>query len=122
MSRTSGSPRAIAQRGPPCRRGARALFGERGYAETSIDEIVARAGVTKGALYHHFSGKEDLFRAVFEQVHREVSDKAVAEFLGPDSWQALLRRLRPVDRRPPRSGRAAHRPPRCPGRHRLGRA
>jgi AcrR family transcriptional regulator len=70
---------------------ARFLFGEQGYVDTSLDEVVARAEVTKGALYHHFSGKEDLFRAVFEQVHREVSDQAVAEFLGPDSWQALLR-------------------------------
>jgi len=69
---------------------ARELFGEQGFAETSADEIVARAGVTKGALYHHFSGKEDLFRAVFEQVQHEVSDQAVAEFLGSDSWEALL--------------------------------
>ncbi len=69
---------------------ARELFGEHGFAETSADEIVARAGVTKGALYHHFSGKEDLFRAVFEQVQLEVSDQAVAEFLGSDSWEALL--------------------------------
>ena len=70
---------------------ARELFGEHGYAETSIDEVAARAGVTKGALYHHFNGKESLFRAVFEQVQREVSDQAVAEFLGSDSWEALLR-------------------------------
>lgn len=69
---------------------ARQLFGERGYAETSTDEVVARAGVTKGALYHHFTGKEDLFRAVYEQVEREVSDQAVAEFLGPDPWAALV--------------------------------
>ncbi len=69
---------------------ARELFGQQGYVDTSIDEIVARAGVTKGAVYHHFDGKEDLFRAVFEQVHREVTDRAAAEFLGPDSWAALL--------------------------------
>ena len=71
-------------------RAARDLFGERGYVDTSIDEIVAEAGVTKGAVYHHFDGKEGLFRAVFEQVHREVTDQAAAEFLGPDSWAALL--------------------------------
>jgi AcrR family transcriptional regulator len=69
---------------------ARELFGEQGYADTSTDEVVARAGVTKGALYHHFHGKEDLFRAVFEVVQREVSDQAVAEFLGADSWAALV--------------------------------
>ena len=69
---------------------ARALFGSQGYAATSLDEIVAAAAVTKGALYHHFADKESLFRAVFEQVEREVSDKAVAEFLQPDAWQALI--------------------------------
>jgi AcrR family transcriptional regulator len=69
---------------------ARDLFGAQGYAATSTEEVVAAAGVTKGALYHHFTGKEDLFRAVFEQVQREVSDKAVVEFLRPDSWGALL--------------------------------
>jgi AcrR family transcriptional regulator len=72
-------------------REARGLFGEYGYVETSIDDVAAKAGVTKGALYHHFNGKEGLFRAVFEQVHREVSDAAVVEFLESDSWQALLR-------------------------------
>jgi len=70
---------------------ARELFGERGYADTSIDEVVARAGLTKGAVYHHFDGKEGLFRAVFEQVHSEVTAQAAAEFMQPDPWQALLR-------------------------------
>jgi AcrR family transcriptional regulator len=69
---------------------ARKLFGEKGFADTGTDEIVTQAGVTKGALYHHFGGKEDLFRAVFEQVQREVSDQAVAKFLEPDSWEALI--------------------------------
>jgi len=69
---------------------SRELFGDHGYAATSTEEIVARAGVTKGALYHHFPDKESLFRAVLEQVQREVSDQAVAEFLQPDSWQALV--------------------------------
>ena len=69
---------------------ARQLFGEKGYADTSTDEIVAQAGVTKGALYHHFRGKDDLFRTVFEHVERDVSDQAVAEFLGPESWTALV--------------------------------
>jgi AcrR family transcriptional regulator len=69
---------------------ARELFGEQGYVDTSNDQIVARAGVTKGALYHHFAGKEALFRAVFEQVQLEVSDRAVVEFLRPDAWEALV--------------------------------
>ncbi|HWA65800.1 MAG TPA: helix-turn-helix domain-containing protein [Mycobacteriales bacterium] len=69
---------------------ARELFGGQGYAATSIEEIVDRAGVTKGALYHHFADKEALFQAVFEQVQLEVSDAAVAEFNQPDSWDALV--------------------------------
>lgn len=66
------------------------MFGRKGFADTSLDEIVAQAGVTKGALYHHFGGKEDLFAAVYEQVSHDVSDAVVAEFLRPDPWEALL--------------------------------
>ncbi len=45
---------------------AEELFTESGYAATSLDAIVAGARVTKGALYHHFSGKQALFEAVFD--------------------------------------------------------
>jgi AcrR family transcriptional regulator len=71
-------------------RAARELFGTRGFAATPTEEIVAEAGVTKGALYHHFADKDTLFRVVFEQVQREVSDAAVVHFLQPDPWQALI--------------------------------
>jgi AcrR family transcriptional regulator len=71
-------------------RAARELFGTQGFAATSTEEIVAVAGMTKGALYHHFADKDTLFRVVFEQVEHEVSDAAVAEFMRPDSWQALI--------------------------------
>ncbi len=68
---------------------ARTLFGERGYAATSLDEVVQAAQVTKGALYHHFGGKQELFGAVYEQVKREVSEHAAAAFLEPDPWKDL---------------------------------
>jgi len=48
---------------------ARRLFAEKGYAATSTPEVVAAAGVTRGALYHHFADKTDLFRTVVEEEH-----------------------------------------------------
>jgi AcrR family transcriptional regulator len=51
---------------------AHGLFLERDYAEVSIEEILARSGVSRGALYHHFASKLDLFRAVFEASERRV--------------------------------------------------
>ncbi len=69
----------------------RKLFGAHGYVDTSIDDIVAAAGVTKGALYHHFSGKDALFRAVYEQVKREITDQLAAPaFLENAPWEALV--------------------------------
>jgi AcrR family transcriptional regulator len=68
---------------------ARTLFGERGYAATSLDEIANAAKVTKGALYHHFGGKQELFAGVYEQVKREVSERAATAFLEPDPWEDL---------------------------------
>jgi AcrR family transcriptional regulator len=68
---------------------ARTLFGERGYAATPLEEITNAANVTKGALYHHFDGKQELFAAVYEQVKREVSEVAATAFLEPDPWEDL---------------------------------
>jgi AcrR family transcriptional regulator len=56
---------------------ARELFTERGYAGTTLDEVADRAQVTKGALYHHFRDKLQLFRAVFEELEKELCDKVV---------------------------------------------
>jgi AcrR family transcriptional regulator len=53
---------------------ARELFGERPYADVCTEEIVRRARVTRGALYHHFTDKRDLFRAVHEQLEAELVD------------------------------------------------
>jgi AcrR family transcriptional regulator len=69
---------------------ARQLFTERGFAATSTTEIADRAGVTRGALYHHFAAKEDLFRAVFEQLEAEVADHITREALaGGDPLEQL---------------------------------
>jgi AcrR family transcriptional regulator len=69
---------------------ARVLFTERGYAATSTTEIVERAGVTRGALYHHFPAKDDLFRAVFEQLEAEVTEHVAQEALaGTDPFEQL---------------------------------
>lgn len=54
---------------------ARALFCEAGFAETSTPEIVRRAGVTRGAMYHHFTDKTDLMRAVVEAEAQGVADE-----------------------------------------------
>jgi AcrR family transcriptional regulator len=56
-------------------RAARELFGERGYAAVGTEEIVARAGVTRGALYHQFADKRALFRAVLEDLEQEVINR-----------------------------------------------
>jgi AcrR family transcriptional regulator len=52
---------------------ARALFAERGYADVPAEEIAVAAGVTRGAVYHHFTDKQGLFRAVFEELEAEVT-------------------------------------------------
>ena len=71
------------------------LFTEQGYAHTSLDEIVAGARVTKGALYHHFSGKQALFESVFEKVEeRAAKDIHRAVRGGRDPWAKALGGLR----------------------------
>ncbi|MFB4298009.1 TetR/AcrR family transcriptional regulator [Actinomadura sp. NTSP31] len=61
---------------------ARALFAERGYAAVGTPEIVGRAGSSRGAMYHHFKDKKDLFRAVYEQLQQELIEEISAEIDG----------------------------------------
>ena len=56
---------------------ARPLFAEHGFAEVALETIVRAAGVTRGALYHHFADKTALFAAVFERVEAEVATRMV---------------------------------------------
>jgi AcrR family transcriptional regulator len=69
---------------------ARPLFAERGFAAVGTEEIVRSARMTRGALYHHFDGKEDLFRAVYEDVERELVERIAADApAGGDPLEAL---------------------------------
>jgi len=69
---------------------ARSLFAQRGFKAVSTEEIVQRARVTRGALYHHFRGKEDLFRAVFEQVEAELTEQIATQAMTTaDPWEAM---------------------------------
>ena len=54
---------------------ARTLFATHGYAEVALETIVRDAGMTRGALYHHFADKTELFTAVFERVDSEVNER-----------------------------------------------
>jgi AcrR family transcriptional regulator len=58
---------------------AQELFAERGFADVSAEEVAAKAGVTRGALYHHYDGKEGLFTAVVEAAMQELHAKLAAE-------------------------------------------
>ncbi len=69
---------------------ARTLFTEKSYAETSTPEIVAAAGVTRGALYHHFADKQALFLAVIEQEAADVAAEIEAAFEPDDPRAALV--------------------------------
>jgi len=74
---------------------AEQLFTEHGYAGTSLDAIVAGAEVTKGALYHHFSGKQALFEAVFEKVEGAGSQQTQEALRGDgDPWERAMAGLR----------------------------
>jgi AcrR family transcriptional regulator len=71
------------------------LFTQQGYAATSLDQIVAGARVTKGALYHHFSGKQAVFEAVFEKIESDASTRIRKALKGSrDPWEKALIGLR----------------------------
>jgi len=70
---------------------ARALFAAHGYAAVGLERVAATAGVTRGAVYHHFGSKDRLFTAVLSETHAEVSRMVVeaaerAGAAGADPW------------------------------------
>ena len=70
---------------------ARQRFATEGYTAVRLSNVVDALGMTKGALYHHFTSKHDLFRAVVQQVQQEVADRVQAAARpGADPWEELI--------------------------------
>ena len=73
---------------------ARRLFAQRGYRQVPAEEIAAAAGVTRGALYHHYADKQALFQAVFEVLEDEIAEEiagVIAE--SEDAWLGVVAAL-----------------------------
>src|ERR687888_1930948 len=74
---------------------ARDFFRRYGYDGSKTEQIVRRARVTRGALYHHFTGKKDLFREVVEQLEGELVGKVASVAIGKtDIWAIAVASLR----------------------------
>ena len=72
------------------------VFAQRGYAQATIDDIAAACGVSKGAVYHHFASKEELFRAILEERgkgHLTTIDLAATTHTRSPTIFELLRKL-----------------------------
>lgn len=95
MAKRGGTDIERRARGDQTRRdlvdAGRELFVEKGYFDTSIGDLVTRSGVgTRGAFYHHFKDKAELFRAVFEEVERDLTLRSLASPPpGGDAWEVL---------------------------------
>src|ERR671921_1719008 len=95
VSGEDGGRRTQAQRRAATRRAlldaARSMFAEKGYHETAAEEIVRRAGMTRGALYHHYEDKKDLFRAVVDEMEGEIDEEIeAAERAQPELPEAVM--------------------------------
>jgi AcrR family transcriptional regulator len=70
---------------------ARKAFGEQGYAEASMDDFTAAAGLTRGALYHHFGDKKGLLEAVVQQIDAEMAERLNAiSAAAPTPWEGFV--------------------------------
>jgi AcrR family transcriptional regulator len=69
---------------------AHRAFAERGFAEVSLDALAAEAGVTRGALHHHFGNKAGLFEAVLRRIDVEIAAEMQAVWVArTDAWEGL---------------------------------
>ena len=69
---------------------AHRAFAEAGFAEVSLDALAAEAGVTRGALHHHFGNKAGLFEAVVRRIDAEIGDEMQAVWeVNPDAWEGF---------------------------------
>ena len=73
-------------------RSARTLFAQQGYARTGLDEVARAAGVTRGALYHHFQTKADLFEAVVDLVDADLYQQVISVAAGEGTAVDWVRR------------------------------
>jgi len=72
---------------------ARKVFAQQGYAKTSMDDLTAQVGLTRGALYHHFSDKKAVFEAVVDQLDQEMDQRLQQQYLlAEDSWHGFQNR------------------------------
>ena len=70
---------------------ARQAFGTVGYAEASMDDFTGEAGLTRGALYHHFGDKKGLLQAVIQQIDAEMTARLhKVSAKAPNRWQAFV--------------------------------
>jgi AcrR family transcriptional regulator len=68
-----------------------AEFSQKGYANVATEIIVQKAGVTRGALYHHFEGKKALFFAVFQEAQKEIGRRIEKHAeAAQDPWNQLV--------------------------------
>jgi AcrR family transcriptional regulator len=69
---------------------ATALFAERGYAGTSLEDVASASQVTRGAVYHHFASKQALFEAVLDLQEARVTAEVIAAAGTADPWDAAM--------------------------------
>ena len=88
----------------------RRAFGELGYAEASMDDFTAAAGLTRGALYHHFGDKKGLLQAVIAEIDAEMAARLSRDLgQGANALARFCRRMHGLYRDGARAGDPAHR-------------